>query len=192
MNPQLLSMSAAPEQAGPAPHFNVLIVYEDMACGVEAMRLYQHLSRSRNPGFDFNFDMWRFDVLDLAQINDLAAEQAVRADLVIVSVCGGAVPHNFTTWVKCWMGKFRGAENGAIVVLYGGNLKEARNASLVVAVLRSAADMNGRQFFAEQTDPNGKPELAADRLRRIVVSVTPMVSRVLHEIEPVQSMGLIE
>jgi hypothetical protein len=192
MQPLLFPLPPRTESTGTQqPPFNVAIVYEDFDCGVEAMKLYQEMDRSSNPGFEFSSHLWRFDLLAISTINEMAADQATEADMVIVSLRGETLPPPFLCWLKAWTAKSRGDETGALVVLHNGALEDDSHPSL--AALRSAAEMNGRQFFAQKTNRAlRETEIPAEHIHVRGEPFTAMFYSGIREIEPVQHWGLNE
>jgi hypothetical protein len=190
----LFPLPPRPNNPGPDPKFDVVIVYEDIACGIEAMNLYQHLDKCRNPGFEFNLNIWRFDVLALPTIADMAASQAADADAVIVAIRGALpLPPAAMLWLKKWTESNPSGQNGAVVALYDRLIGNEDEVDSAPSVLRTAAEMTGRQYFARQSDfatREGDPGL--DRLRLSADAAIPMLRHMMTEIEPVQHWGLNE
>jgi hypothetical protein len=84
--------------------FSVVIAYEDFSAGKHAKQTYDCLVRHLGGDFEFENQMWKFDVLENAKLNEMAAKDASTADLIIVSTHGvGDLPREVKQWIDQWM-----------------------------------------------------------------------------------------
>ena len=80
------------------PVFKAVLIYEDFAAGVRARRFCERLVRRL--GRTLEEQIWKFDVLGIREVRNLAAGAARKADVVIVSVSGRTeLPHTAQGWL---------------------------------------------------------------------------------------------
>lgn len=128
------------------PTFNVLMVYEDFETGKRAKETYDFLVSHLDCTCEFMSRVWKFEVLGIPELVELAIEDAVAADLVIISSHGGkALPPQVADWMDRWMAV--GTHNTmALVALFECSPEEA---SGVREQLREAANRKGIKFFSQ-------------------------------------------
>lgn len=81
--------------------FNVVIAYEDFETGKHAKRTYDFLAEHLGEDCIFHQQMWKFDVLAVPKLRDMAAKDAGTADLIIVSAHGrGDLPSETKSWIE--------------------------------------------------------------------------------------------
>lgn len=140
------------------PTFNVVIVYEDFAAGKHAKETYDYLVQQLGRDFEFNNQMWKFDVLGNSKMQEMAVKDAVVADLVIISSHGiGALPEEVKSWMEHWTAQKGNAM--ALVSLVDRPEEEGAEASLSHTYLQGVARKSGLDFFAQ---PNDWPDRDSD------------------------------
>jgi hypothetical protein len=85
------------------PSFNVIIAYEDFETGKRAKSIYDSLVENLGHDCQFTNQMWKFEVLGIPKLRELAARDAVTADILIVSYHGTELPSEFKAWVELWV-----------------------------------------------------------------------------------------
>ena len=70
------------------PVFSVVIVYEDFQTGKQAKRACDFLVANLSHEWQVTSQMWKFDVLSIPELGDIAATDAALANLIIVSCRG--------------------------------------------------------------------------------------------------------
>src|ERR1041385_735669 len=87
-----------------SPSFSVVIAYEDFDTGKHAKKIYDYLAEHLKHEIQFTHQMWKFDVLAVSKLREMAAKDAVRADIIIVSAHGGAdLPSEVKAWTEQWL-----------------------------------------------------------------------------------------
>jgi hypothetical protein len=136
----------------PDPIFNVVIAYEDFETGKQAKETYDFLVSNLRHECRFENQMWKFDVLGIPKLREMAAKDALMADIIIIS-CHGT--HELSADVKDWInGWVNGQTNAiALVALLGDadNDGDTRNIREYLADVARCARM---EFFAQ---PNSFP-----------------------------------
>jgi hypothetical protein len=136
----------------PDPIFNVVIAYEDFETGKHAKETYDFLVNNLRHECRFENQMWKFDVLGIPKLREMAAKDALVADIIIIS-CRGT--HDLSSDVKAWINAWLHAQSNAIalVALFGDDRDSSDNHHLreYLAEIARRAQM---EFFAQ---PNGLP-----------------------------------
>src|SRR5437899_9600969 len=82
------------------PTFNVLIAYEDFETGKHAKRTYDFLVENIGGDWNFSNQMWKFDVLLLPKLREIALDDAARADIIIISYLSSDLPDHIKSCVE--------------------------------------------------------------------------------------------
>jgi hypothetical protein len=80
--------------------FNIVIAYEDFETGKLAKNTADFLVEHLDPDFQFNNQMWKFEVLTIPKLRELAAKDAATADIIIIATHG---IHDLPRDVKAWL-----------------------------------------------------------------------------------------
>src|SRR5690348_11522751 len=94
-------VAASGLEAGPA--FNVVIAYEDFETGTHAKKTYDFLADTLGQDCHFTNQMWKFDVLSLPKLREIAVKDAVHADIIIISSHGDELPAHVQAWIESWL-----------------------------------------------------------------------------------------
>jgi hypothetical protein len=86
----------------------VVAAYEDTATDARVNEFCQRLTANFGSGFQVARQMWLFTELRMAQLRAIAADDAARASLVILSVHHAlSLPDEVKTWVETWLARKR-------------------------------------------------------------------------------------
>ena len=132
------------------PTFNVLIAYEDFEAGKHAKKTYDFLVENIGHDWQFTNQMWKFEVLGIPKLREMAARDAMMADIVVISCHGTELPPDFKVWVESWV-----AEPNhpiALVALFDYQHRQADEARSYLADVARRGQM---AFFAQ---PDELPE----------------------------------
>src|SRR5207245_10236995 len=81
--------------------FNVVIAYEDFETGKHAKSTYDFLVEHLHGECRFTNQMWKFDVLGIPKLREMAAKDAAMADIIIISSHGGEeLPPDVKAWIE--------------------------------------------------------------------------------------------
>lgn len=134
------------------PVFNVVIAYEDFETGKLAKETFDFLVSNLGHECSFSNQMWKFDVLGIPKLREMAAKDALEADIIIISCRGN---HNLSpglkTWINAWV--YEPTNAIALVALFGDAslYGEVHNIRAYLAEIAKRAHM---EFFAQ---PNPAP-----------------------------------
>lgn len=97
--------------------FNVVIAYEDFETGQNARKTYDFLVEHLGNEFCLNNQMWKFDVLAMPKLREIAANDAAAADLILVALRGNnELPAEVREWMELWLRQ--GTRAIAVVALF--------------------------------------------------------------------------
>ena len=130
------------------PAFNVLIAYDDFEAGKHAKKIYDFLVENLGEECEFANQMWKFDVLGIPKLGEMAATDANEADIVIISChAGGELAEPFKSWLELWVrNKPRAIAMVALLDSPFGWTAELQNTR---AELAEVARRGGMEFFCE-------------------------------------------
>lgn len=146
---QILDHSSC--EAESRPTLNVVIIYEDFAAGKHAKATYDYLVNQLGRDFEFSNQMWKFDVLGIPKMRQMAVKDAAASDLIIVSTHGvGELPAEVRLWVDEW------AENKgharALVTLVDRPKDLFASDPSIRSYLEDSAKRANVDFFAQPDD----------------------------------------
>jgi hypothetical protein len=145
----------APSACEGSPVFSVLIVYEDFKTGKQAKQACDFLVANLSHEWQVTSQMWKFDVLSIPELREMAAKDAAIADLIIVSSRGdNELPSDVKGWIETW----RGYEGGAVALLaiFESSPGCAGNAAATQAYLAGVAKRGQMEFFTWPESGPGK------------------------------------
>ena len=136
------------------PTLNVLIAYEDFEAGKRAKETYDFLVANVAHDYQFSNQMWKFEVLSIPKLGEIAAQDAALADIVIISCQGHDLPAETKAWLELWLGQRIRAI--ALVALFAQpNLV---GAAKVRSYLAGVALRGQMEFFAQPDESPGQPK----------------------------------
>jgi len=141
-----LPLSSSDLESNPA--FNVLIAYDDFEAGKHAKKTYDFLVEHLGGECEFGNQMWKFDVLGIPKLREMAARDAVEADIIIISCHGcGELSEEFKVWTEFWLqDKCEAIALVALLACPFGLTSEARATRNYLAEVARRAQM---EFFCE-------------------------------------------
>jgi len=137
------------------PIFNVVIAYEDFETGKKAKKTYDHLIENLGQEYRLSNQMWKFDVLEVRGLREMAAKDAMKADIIILSSHGShALPEGVRAWIQDWL-----SDKGntlALVALFDSETEDPETARATRNYLAEVAKRGQMEFFAQ---PHEGPEM---------------------------------
>ena len=139
----------------PSSTFTTVIVYEDFETGKMAKKTCDFLSAQLGEECKVNIQMWKFDVLAITKLRELAAADAAAADMIIVASHGmDELPNEVKSWIELWLSERY--HPLAIVALCDSVPEGVVNP--VETYLAAVARRAGIQFFSQPGDLPGTPQ----------------------------------
>lgn len=137
----------------PNPSLNVVIAYEDLETGKRAMKTYDYLIEHVGDQCLFSNQMWKFDVLAVPKLKEIAAKDAAAADIIIVAAHeGNELGPEVKSWIELWLSYKR--RTSAMVGLFGDESIDAPVRNYLASVAKRAKI----EFFCEPGFWPGKAE----------------------------------
>jgi len=140
----------------PETVFNVVIAYEDFETGKHGKETYDYLVSNLGHKCRFANQMWKFDVLSIPKLRQMAAKDALIADIIIIS-CHGT--HDLSSEVKSWIDSWTYDETNAIALVALLGETGAYSDNQIRSYLADAAKRARIEFFAQ---PNPLPRNLLD------------------------------
>lgn len=138
------------------PTFNVVIAYEDFEAGKQAMTTYDFLARHLGSECRCFNQMWKFEVLGIPKLREMAASDAMSADMLIIA-CGKS--KELPAAVKQWLEEtIKGGIHAFGVVFLYSKLNDTGGDQLGAAeFLAQFARRGAMEFFAQSYRPPVEP-----------------------------------
>ena len=86
------------------PILHGVVAYEDVAVAKLAKEKWDYVVRTLQTGYEFELQLWKFDVLRHPQLRDAAVNDAAKAQIVFVATRGaGDLPSEVKAWIEQWL-----------------------------------------------------------------------------------------
>ena len=136
------------------PAFNVLIAYEDLETGKHAKKTYDFLHENLGCECSLTNQMWKFDVLSIPKLREIAVKDAIGADIIIISSHGDELPQHVTKWIESWL--MEGLSALALVALFERPEDSVGATSGTRKYLADVAKRGRMEFFAQPDEWPGR------------------------------------
>lgn len=147
MNSTLLTQRTSLSAWEPKLPFDLLVAYENRETRNRALHLYDHLAQQLLNDYDFQCSWWKLDHLANPALRQEAADAAVDANMVILSLgCKSRFTTEQREWITDWTER-RPHRKSAFVVLIAGTNTPERDAAPLLDSLSSFARRAGMDFF---------------------------------------------
>jgi len=141
----------------PDPTFNVVVVYEDFATGKRAKKTYDYLVANLGQDCHFSNQMWKFEVLSIPKLREMAAKDATAADVIIISAHGDTeLSADVKAWIETWLSD--GTDAMALVALFDGGQDNPVVLENTKTYLAAVAARGNLEFFAQCEESAEKEE----------------------------------
>jgi hypothetical protein len=166
-----------------AASLNVLVVYEDVCSGIETKDLCDRLARKLEPPGELKASFWSLAALEFPDLAQMAADEAIQADLLIIAVNGsGWLRPSIKIWFSQWARRTAN-HAGAMVAQLRGILGTDSDLSPAYECLKKIAESAGVDFFSEVV------ELTRENPDRVVESIHPRACMALPLLDALQLPG---
>jgi hypothetical protein len=137
--------------AGRSP-LNVVLACEDFSAGMHALGTFDKIFSTQGKKIRTNAQsVWKFDLLGVTALQEIAAEEAASADLIIISMHGpGILTETVRSWIELWM-ESREHEPGVLVLLLDDADADGSREYPVEAHLKACAERAGMEFLSHKT-----------------------------------------
>jgi hypothetical protein len=125
----------------------LLATFEDSVTGMRVKEFCQDLSRHLGEQCQIVEHVWLLSTLRFRELQEIAAEEASAADLIIISFHDAAsLPDEVKGWINLWL-RQRGTRKAVLLALLDPADEEAPGA--VEAYLQEVARKGGMEFLVE-------------------------------------------
>jgi hypothetical protein len=145
---------AALSELDAKPTLNVVIAYEDFETGKHAKGIYDFLVDQLGSEFHFLNQMWKFEVLSIPKLREMAAKDVVMADIIILSSRGGELSLDLKSWIESWV--TLDGNLMAMVALFTDRSGDAQQTNAAREYLSAIAKRARLEFFAQPDHWPGK------------------------------------
>lgn len=161
----------------------VVIAYNDLPAGKHAMRVMVNLGKELGDDIEFQPFPWSFDLLSDVDWREVAASDAVKADMLIIATSDrDPLPPAVGRWAETAISGKRGT-TAAVVALFGPEGNPDRAGSSRLQAIQTAALRAGLDFFAPA--PRRELDEAMARIHQRAEMITPILQEILQQHEPV-------
>jgi len=152
-------------QAEPRPLLKVLVVYEDFAAGRRANDTCSFLMTQLGDEFELRSGLWKFEILRNSKLAEIAAAEALEADVIIVAARGESpLPNEVTGWIDQWL-PLRGVSAGALIALIGGSMNPGNAPPPAYTYLQKVAATANMDFLPQVLAFTGRESLSCNARR---------------------------
>ncbi|MBI3879633.1 MAG: hypothetical protein HY301_06160 [Verrucomicrobia bacterium] len=161
---------------------HVTIAYEDVASGKRAKELFDRIASILGGDFEIKTHMWKFDVLGIPQLLEMAVDDAKTSDVVVIaSTNPSEPPPHVGEWIERWL-PGQGEVRGALVSLCEIGSGNLFTLPAISSYCRRIARRVGMMFFCDR-DPEVNADAGADYsevIHRRADTVSPVIEQILH------------
>ena len=193
MKESVIAEKAGTSTWDPKFPFDLVVAYEDTETRNRALHLYDHLAQQLLDDYDFQCSWWKFEHLANPVLQQKAADSAVDANMVILSIrAHRELPPIQKAWMEDWI-KRRNHAKAALVLMIAETNDPERDAAPVLVYLRNAARVGRMDFFLHGFElPKARPEFPITPLPDRVTSVAPPIQGMSYHKSPVLRWGINE
>jgi hypothetical protein len=146
-----------PSELDVNPSIDVVIAYEDFETGKHAKSTYDFLVEHLGQECQFTNQMWKFDVLGIANLRQMAAKDAAQADIVIISCHERELPSEVKAWIELWLAE--ASHPIALVALIAPCDPSPTGTTPLRSYLTAVAQRGGMELFLQPEEwPGKQPE----------------------------------
>ena len=173
--------------------FDLVVAYEDTDTRNRALHLYDTVAQQLLDDYDFQCSWWKFEHLANETLRQQAADAAVDANMVILSIRAREdLSPTHKLWIEDWISR-RSPGKAALVVMIAGTTDPERDAAPAIAYLRNAARKGRMDFFThafELPPPLRVVDLSTPAGHQSVT--TPILQGILQHRSPIPRWGINE
>ncbi|MDB6038452.1 MAG: hypothetical protein JWM99_2293 [Verrucomicrobiales bacterium] len=131
---------------GPLDCFKIVLAYEDQESAGCGLQICNKIAHDLGESFELNKVMWKFDLLNVPKIRQLAAEDAATADMIIFAMHQNAdLSGSVCAWIEKAL-KDASEKPRALVALLSRDCDTQGKPGL--GYLRRLAEINRIDFFS--------------------------------------------
>jgi hypothetical protein len=138
--------------------FHVVMAYDDFTAGKRAMDACNFLGFQLGDGVELRSNMWKFDILRHARLYEMAVEDAIEADVIIVANASDAgLPDEVVSWIDAWVPRKRGQTAALVALLdFTGDSREAARTQALLKRAAAGAKIDFLPHGIESPEPSAR------------------------------------
>lgn len=145
--------------------FSVVLAYNESTDRIRSKDFFDRLVLDHGELFHFICHLWKFDVLREPQLFEAATRDALGADMIDFAIRQSQeLPGVARRWIAHWLPS-KQADSGALVMLLGGQPRQAGDTTTVCASLTQMAERVNLQVFCPEVDWPAMDSHCACKLR---------------------------
>ena len=142
-----------PDSTDTKQALRVVIAYNDVAVGKRAMRVLADLGKGLGEDIEFHPLPWSFDLLADMNWREVAAHDAVKADILIIATSStNPLPSAVERWAKATISQKRGTA-AAVVALFGSDENPDGAGSSRLEAIRDGSSTSGSRLLRARAAP---------------------------------------
>ena len=139
MNTDKMNDEGGPKLGGASLTLNAALIYEDLSTGMRARYVLECAAGLFPSAPRFNFAMWRFDMLRMAEVRKKALQEASAAVIVLLSAHGSAaLPRAVRVWFRQWLER-KNDQPSAMLICLDEKSRQSDSAAQIISWLQTGA-----------------------------------------------------
>lgn len=134
--------------------FQVVAAYDDLPSRNRALHLYHRIEMQLGRDYLFECSWWRFDHLCESLLREQAADEAAKANMIILSLRDAPdLPQGPRAWIDSWLPR-RGVQKAALVALVAGQGPREESKAPLLPSIENVAREAQMDFFLHWVEPD--------------------------------------
>jgi hypothetical protein len=160
----------------------VVIAYDEIGAGRRAMDVLADVAKRLGNDIEFQPLPWSFDLLADLDWREVAASEAINADILIISTSSAnPLPPAVGRWAEAAISEKQGT-HAAVVALFGSEENPDGLGSSRLEAIQTAAQRAGLDFFAPT--PRRDLDEAIAHVHQRAEMVSPLLDQILQHSRP--------
>jgi hypothetical protein len=138
---------------------NAVMAYEETSTAERAKEMCDHLACTLKGHYGSGLRLWKFDLLRIPELRDVAATDAAGADMILIATHGdGELPTEVKAWIDGWLVEKRKMyeRQSTLAALFDALPKTVGIPALAqFAYLQRVARKGNMDFLVSTFDPPG-------------------------------------
>ncbi len=171
-----------------------VVAYEDRSTRDRVIRASDQLVNRLQDELEFDFSWWRFDYFKDESLAELAANDAIQADVLVVAAHSAEFPAALRSWLESWAHRKQNLPSALVGML--GNANDAKAWSTNHTFLSSIAAKSGMDYLPRLSmSAFGSQAAAHDPFSAVQTraeTMTPVMEDILNFHPPYRRWGINE
>ena len=162
------------------PEFKFLIAYDHKESGLRAMDSYDRMLKQLGLDPPIAFCLWNIGVLEASELAATAAQDAMTANVVLISLVGDRAPSaRFRSWLNMWGRKDR-AQPTAFAVVLSPEYRRSSTGVEIALSLRQFASFAGLDYLSDNAATAAPHGNSFENLRQRAEQLSSVLDGILN------------